>query len=580
MASTVLARMAVQIAANTSEFGKGIRDANSTLKGFTSNIQNMAATIGVAFGVREVLSFGLEVSKLAGQAVGVKAAFDRLEDSEKLLRRLQVATGNTVSELELMKRAVQASNFDISLKALPRLLEFATLRAQQTGQSVDYLVDSIVTGIGRKSKLILDNLGISAVQLSDELKGVSLDASSIGEVADAVGRIAEKNLKNMAGFSVNAATKIQQLAAEWDNLKVRIGTVTNDTGFFGGVLDVLRYNMIKLSDEWDKFQQSGADPGPFAGLQETLEAFDNWRKLIANTTALGPDLLNMMGDWIKSNKDQIETIGSLEQKIKDLNEDYKLIDISKTNELLKNRQLVDSYQDQIDKIKELIDTKIRMEAARSFKGTFEGAPISILGLAEVEPFKKQEPYEMQFDMDEAVKGLDKYMEKIKEANQKLKDLIESNKQFGIDVAQIAGGALVEFAEGLGRAAYEGKGFGDTILRSVAGFMKQFGQQLVALGIAKLGLDKLFVTGYGAPFAIAAGVALIAAAGALNQSAASSVSSISSGGSIGGFGRSGFSAQTIANTQIEVNVTGTLMGNGTDLLGVIQSTERSNRFRKG
>src|SRR5690606_23630638 len=119
-------------------------------------------------------------------------------------------------------RAVQASNFDISLSALPRLLEFASIRAQQTGQSVDYLVDSIITGIGRKSPLILDNLGISAVALKDKLNGVSVAAASVGEVADAVGRIAEENLKKMAGFSDNAATKTQKLAAEWENFKVQL----------------------------------------------------------------------------------------------------------------------------------------------------------------------------------------------------------------------------------------------------------------------------------------------------------------------------------------------------------------------
>src|SRR5690606_14702252 len=98
-------------------------------------------------------------------------------------------------ELNLMKRAVQGSNFDISLQSLPKLLEFAAVRAQQTGQSVDYLVDSIVTGIGRKSPLILDNLGISASQLREEMNGVSLASASVGEVAEAVGRIAGTNLE-------------------------------------------------------------------------------------------------------------------------------------------------------------------------------------------------------------------------------------------------------------------------------------------------------------------------------------------------------------------------------------------------
>ena len=155
----------------------------------------------MAFGAKELASAAIELSRISGEAEGVKNAFDRLPKSVQLMTDLKAATGGTVSELELMKRAVQASNFDISLEALPKLLEFATLRAQQTGQSVDYLVDSIVMGIGRKSKLILDNLGISAVALGAKLHGVSAEASSVGEVARAVGEIAQESLANMAGFA-------------------------------------------------------------------------------------------------------------------------------------------------------------------------------------------------------------------------------------------------------------------------------------------------------------------------------------------------------------------------------------------
>ena len=239
MANSILAKLQVIVSANLAEFGKNLDKGHKDLKNFTSGLQKIAGAVGIAFGTQQVAQFALEVAKLSGEAEAVRIAFERLPNSIKLMNELKAATGGTVSELELMKRAVQASNFEISLEALPRLLEFATLRAQQTGQSVDYLVDSIVTGIGRKSKLILDNLGISAVQLGEELKGASLEASSIGEVADAVGRIAEKNLSNMAGFAENAATKMQRLNASWENLKVVIGDAANSGGFLGSAVDTL-----------------------------------------------------------------------------------------------------------------------------------------------------------------------------------------------------------------------------------------------------------------------------------------------------------------------------------------------------
>jgi hypothetical protein len=249
VAETILAKMAVQIAANTAEFNKALNNTSSNIKTFQKNVIGAAATIGVAFGVSQVAAFAFEVSKLAGEAEGVKKAFDRLPDSQKLMEQLKNATHDTVSELDLMKRSVQSANFGISLSALPKLLEFATLRAQQTGQSVDYLVDSIVTGIGRKSPLILDNLGISAAALRDKMNGVSLATASVGEVADAVGRIASENLSTMGEFSDNASSKVQKLSAAWDNFKVKIGESANGTGLLGKALELLTNELAKLSGD-------------------------------------------------------------------------------------------------------------------------------------------------------------------------------------------------------------------------------------------------------------------------------------------------------------------------------------------
>jgi hypothetical protein len=187
VADIQLAKLAIVISANTAQLAASLKSAQGQLKDFTSGITKVGGIIAGAFAVKEIAGFALEVSKLAGEADGVEAAFNRLPNATRLMLDLKEATGGTVSELDLMKRTVQATNFGISLESLPKLLEFAAVRAQQTGQSVEYLVDSIVTGIGRKSPLILDNLGISAVALKEKMGGVAVATASVGEVADAVG---------------------------------------------------------------------------------------------------------------------------------------------------------------------------------------------------------------------------------------------------------------------------------------------------------------------------------------------------------------------------------------------------------
>ena len=110
----------------------------------------MATRLAAVFAVDRIIAFGKEMISLRAKVIGVKTAFDAL-NQPSLLRDLRTATQGTVDDLTLMQRAVQARNFKLPLDQLAIYLEFASKRARETGQSVDYLVDSIITGLGRKS---------------------------------------------------------------------------------------------------------------------------------------------------------------------------------------------------------------------------------------------------------------------------------------------------------------------------------------------------------------------------------------------------------------------------------------------
>lgn len=200
--------------------GKQVSDSIS--KGFKEmRGQLMQVIVGyVSFNkIMSEVSAGMEDAK---QLEGVKAAFDNLNDPN-LLSNLRAATKGTVSDLELMKQAVQAKNFEIPLETLGNLMEFARRRAKDTGESVEYLTQSIVTGIGRKSPLILDNLGISATRLKEKMNGVTMEASSIGDVAKAVGKIIEEeNARSGKEIDTNSE-KLAAQQAKWENIRAEIG---------------------------------------------------------------------------------------------------------------------------------------------------------------------------------------------------------------------------------------------------------------------------------------------------------------------------------------------------------------------
>jgi hypothetical protein len=128
-----------------------------------------------------------------------------------------------VTDLQLMQQSIQAGNFGIPIQELGNLFKFAQMRAKETGQAVDYLTQSIVTGIGRKSPLILDNLGISAVQLREKLGGVSAEAASIADVTKAVAEIASEEIGKMGDATTNATDEVAQFGVEWQNFKAELG---------------------------------------------------------------------------------------------------------------------------------------------------------------------------------------------------------------------------------------------------------------------------------------------------------------------------------------------------------------------
>lgn len=195
------------------EFGKVIK-SQGTIAAFLGNIYTKAVEWGIQL-LAKGKEFIAESIKMAASADGVQRAFDAL-DQPGLLKNLQEATKGTVNNLELMKAAVRAKDFRIPLEDLGKYLQFARLKAQQTGQSVEYMTDSIVTGLGRKSLLILDNLGLSAAEINEEV-------AKTGDFIKGVASIVDKQLTAAGEKYVSAADRIQQKNVLIQNIQLSIG---------------------------------------------------------------------------------------------------------------------------------------------------------------------------------------------------------------------------------------------------------------------------------------------------------------------------------------------------------------------
>jgi hypothetical protein len=187
---------------------------------------SFAAVLGtVASGFANAVSKGMEMSR---EAEGVKAAFDRL-NQPGLLDNLREATHNTVNDLDLMKQAVKFDNFNLSLQQMGTFLAFAQQQAKDTGQDVNYLVDSIVTGLGRKSLPILDNLGLSATEIRERMK-------ETGDMTEAVAQIIQERMSNAGDYVETAADRAAQGQVKLDNAMKELGDTMNSLSGSGATL--------------------------------------------------------------------------------------------------------------------------------------------------------------------------------------------------------------------------------------------------------------------------------------------------------------------------------------------------------
>lgn len=536
MANNILAKMAVQISANTAEFNKALQKTNKDINTFTSDLKGVAGAVGIAFGVQQLLQFTFEASKLAGVFEGVKNAFDKLEGSERLLKDLTRATSGAVSELDLMKRAVQFSNFGLELSKLPSLLEFATKRAQATGQSVDYLVDSIVTGLGRKSVLILDNLGISATMLKEEL-------AKVGDITVAVSNIIERDVANSGDVVETAAIKAERLTVAIDDLKIAFGNLANSSGFSTSVKILTDFIDI-LSGK-----QSGSNNALYLPWGQVIklseEATSNLKPALGEIQKGFREAMKAGFNLVKP----IETINSLTAELKLLEEQrgelsgQALIDTNREIDVIHN------------KIKALRELGVAVQQSVPNRNAVSTDPINTGNLSGAQLFPVIPDLKVSFD--NAVGYLNQFKEEYKE--------------FADNTIEISGlivGGIVDIADAFGQAAVSGGDqFGKAILSSLGAFAQQFGAILIAAGVAKISFDK-----FSGPGMIAAGAALVALGGAVRATISNRPNLSSGGGGVAINRGNGFGPQ---NTVIS----GDFRIDGRDLVFVYDKNKSLDGRRK-
>lgn len=237
-----------KVDASVGQFQRNVGNYPTTFKGAIKSVGNFARSMFGAFGAIEgarlAMDFAKESLEVAKQAKGVEFAFNRLGDRGiKAFEDIKKATRGTLSDLQIKKSINEFDNLGISLEQSGVAFEFLSVRAAQTGKTVESMKEDLVTGLGRGSVRILDNLGLSMSELNKLTKEQGLS------IQEAFGVIAQREIEKAGDILDSAVSDTEKWAAALENVQVKFGKFLN-TGNIG-LIGYLAQQLNKVADSFD-----------------------------------------------------------------------------------------------------------------------------------------------------------------------------------------------------------------------------------------------------------------------------------------------------------------------------------------
>ena len=216
--------------------GKGSRLLNNSFATLRSKM--LLFSFAMSMGGRQLIEFGKQAAKV--EAMGT--AFTNLAGGGKeatvMITALKKATNGAMSEMDLFKQANNAMILGITKNSdeMAEMFDMAQRLGKALGRDTASSIESLVTGIGRQSRLMLDNIGIIVKSEKAYEKYASKLGITSSELTDtekkqaflnATLEAAQDKLKNSGEEVADNQQKFDEFSASMENLGIKLGKVAN-----------------------------------------------------------------------------------------------------------------------------------------------------------------------------------------------------------------------------------------------------------------------------------------------------------------------------------------------------------------
>ena len=348
----------------------------------------LLVNFALGLGIRQLARFGVESSKVENMERAFTTLAGGTEVASDSLLKLKEATNGTVSEFDLFQQANNAMILGVTKNSdeMAEMFDIAQRLGRALGKDTKQSVESLITGIGRQSRLMLDNIGI--VVKSDE--AYKKYAEEIGTTSDKL-TDAQKKQAFLTATMESARAKVSSLGDEvlstqdtYDQLRVATEELAVATGnLLTPALESSSGFFTKLLNSFSDYLNITADAKKPLSENATLEekiavATAKHSKAVLDLTMfmtrkfpdderrikLEKDITRLLGEKIlleaELNKKTIES----QQRTKELTkqEKEKLEQDKKANDELKLRNELEEIRE--NKLTELAKNVAEREKAR------------------------------------------------------------------------------------------------------------------------------------------------------------------------------------------------------------------------